>query len=504
MLFFSAPEIPKIIKFCKYTALSVCRCQLLLKVKFKSGNLPNFTLIGPHSSVVSSMSLSSNSSVGPTKLCSSVVLTSDNSSLVRVQSPHFHRERCVMDHPPVTQHSQTETTKKAASKKSISRRSRGSVTQNQRQSGRKNHGTREMICLTMTRRTRTDTSPSSAAKNIGRVSRDSAAKDGLIAGAGSSTDTCVKGGTVGKDKSKKGETVSSTDNSTSKVVETNHTTAACALAQVKVDSPQTNKKSVHKFGISNPSSVSGQRKATRVTGSGRQNIPIGERRRNGIGRSGNKTVGSFSETDGVCTKHRFHPSTPIPSSAAGYTNRRLPSSKQGSVTHTHRNNSSHIQPPSTLRIPQRNLATARTTKCWTQGKRRVQLEDIAAGLGRMHYRSVIVMSGAGISTPSGIPDFRWEGLTAVTCCCWVILLFRTPGTGLYDNLQKYCLPEPSAVFDAAYFNHNPRPFFSLAKELYPGRFSPNLVHCFVRLLQDKGVLLRNYTQNIDGLERCES
>jgi NAD-dependent deacetylase sirtuin 3 len=101
----------------------------------------------------------------------------------------------------------------------------------------------------------------------------------------------------------------------------------------------------------------------------------------------------------------------------------------------------------------------------------------------MCYRSVIVMSGAGISTPSGIPDFR------------------TPGTGLYDNLQKYQLPEPSAVFDAVYFNHNPRPFFSLAKELYPGKYSPNLVHCFVRLLQDKGVLLRNYTQNIDGLER---
>lgn len=86
----------------------------------------------------------------------------------------------------------------------------------------------------------------------------------------------------------------------------------------------------------------------------------------------------------------------------------------------------------------------------------------------------------------------------------MVFLFRTPGTGLYDNLQKYHLPEPSAVFDAAYFNHNPRPFFSLAKELYPGRFSPNLVHCFVRLLQDKGVLLRNYTQNIDGLERRES
>ena len=29
--------------------------------------------------------------------------------------------------------------------------------------------------------------------------------------------------------------------------------------------------------------------------------------------------------------------------------------------------------------------------------------------------------------------------------------FRSPGTGLYDNLQKYNLPDPTAVFDIGYF-----------------------------------------------------
>jgi NAD-dependent SIR2 family protein deacetylase len=41
----------------------------------------------------------------------------------------------------------------------------------------------------------------------------------------------------------------------------------------------------------------------------------------------------------------------------------------------------------------------------------------------------------------------------------------------------------------------------LAKELWPGMsFSPTLTHSFLKVLSDKGLLLRLYTQNIDGLE----
>ncbi|XP_074660902.1 NAD-dependent protein deacetylase sirtuin-3-like [Tubulanus polymorphus] len=94
------------------------------------------------------------------------------------------------------------------------------------------------------------------------------------------------------------------------------------------------------------------------------------------------------------------------------------------------------------------------------------------------------MAGAGISTPSGIPDFR------------------SPGTGLYDNLKQYSIPYPEAIFDIDYFHYKPRPFFELAKELYPsGKYRPNIIHYFVRMLYDRGLLLRMYTQNIDGLER---
>lgn len=79
--------------------------------------------------------------------------------------------------------------------------------------------------------------------------------------------------------------------------------------------------------------------------------------------------------------------------------------------------------------------------------------------------------------------------------------FRSPSTGLYHNLQKYNLPHPTAIFDIDYFVDNPQPFFMLAKELYPGQFKPTPCHYFVRLLHEKGLLLRHYTQNIDTLER---
>lgn len=83
------------------------------------------------------------------------------------------------------------------------------------------------------------------------------------------------------------------------------------------------------------------------------------------------------------------------------------------------------------------------------------------------------------------------------------LLRRSPGSGHYSNLQEYDVPYPEAIFELPFFFHNPKPFFALAKKLYPGHYRPNVIHYFLRLLHDKGLLLRLYTQNIDGLERGE-
>lgn len=51
------------------------------------------------------------------------------------------------------------------------------------------------------------------------------------------------------------------------------------------------------------------------------------------------------------------------------------------------------------------------------------------------------------------------------------------------------------------FQSNPKPFFHLARELFPGNFNPSPCHYFMKLINDKNLLLRLYTQNIDSLER---
>jgi Sir2 family len=69
---------------------------------------------------------------------------------------------------------------------------------------------------------------------------------------------------------------------------------------------------------------------------------------------------------------------------------------------------------------------------------------------------ILVMAGAGLSTASGIPDFR------------------SPTSGLYSNLSRYNLPYPEAIFEIEYFRQNPTPFNTWAKEFLPGiNYMPN-------------------------------
>ncbi|KAF4340856.1 NAD-dependent histone deacetylase SIR2 [Fusarium beomiforme] len=111
------------------------------------------------------------------------------------------------------------------------------------------------------------------------------------------------------------------------------------------------------------------------------------------------------------------------------------------------------------------------------------LDAVAEYIKTGRDKRIVVLTGAGISTAAGIPDFR------------------SPGTGLYANLARLNLPYAEAVFDISYFRNHPEPFYVLANELYPGKFSPTVSHAFIALLARKGLLQMLFTQNIDCLER---
>ena len=90
----------------------------------------------------------------------------------------------------------------------------------------------------------------------------------------------------------------------------------------------------------------------------------------------------------------------------------------------------------------------------------------------------VAFSGAGVSTLSGIPDFR------------------SPG-GLYETL------DPEKVFNLEYFLHDPSYYYRGMKELIYrlGDVEPNIVHRQVARLEEMGIVKAVITQNIDVLHQ---
>ncbi|KAJ8308886.1 hypothetical protein KUTeg_013760 [Tegillarca granosa] len=112
----------------------------------------------------------------------------------------------------------------------------------------------------------------------------------------------------------------------------------------------------------------------------------------------------------------------------------------------------------------------------------ISLEGVARYISSGKCKNIITMVGAGISTSAGIPDFR------------------SPDCGLYFQKDENGQNDFKKAFDIAVFKEDQQPFFNLAKKIWPGQSKPTPCHYFIRLLQEKGLLLRHYTQNIDSLE----
>ena len=92
--------------------------------------------------------------------------------------------------------------------------------------------------------------------------------------------------------------------------------------------------------------------------------------------------------------------------------------------------------------------------------------------------NIVFFGGAGVSTESGIPDFRSKD-------------------GLYN--QKYKFP-PEEILSHTFFMNSPSDFFEFYKEKMNSlSYEPNITHQKLAELEQSGKLKAVITQNIDGL-----
>ena len=99
-----------------------------------------------------------------------------------------------------------------------------------------------------------------------------------------------------------------------------------------------------------------------------------------------------------------------------------------------------------------------------------------------HARQIVVFTGAGISVPSGIPDFR-------------------SADGIY-NQKTNLKASPEEIISHSFYEAHPEEFFEFYKEkmCYP-KAEPNLAHKYFANLEKKGKNVIVVTQNIDGLHQ---
>ena len=93
---------------------------------------------------------------------------------------------------------------------------------------------------------------------------------------------------------------------------------------------------------------------------------------------------------------------------------------------------------------------------------------------------IVAFTGAGVSTESGIPDFRSVD-------------------GLYR--QKFEYP-PETIISHSFYQRNPEYFFRFYREkMLPLGFEPNITHEVLAKWERQGKLSAVVTQNIDGLHQ---
>ena len=104
-----------------------------------------------------------------------------------------------------------------------------------------------------------------------------------------------------------------------------------------------------------------------------------------------------------------------------------------------------------------------------------KLKEMIDGSGR-----IVFLGGAGVSTESGIPDFRSEN-------------------GIFNAIREFGYP-PETLLSRSFFDRDPEVFFKYYRTLLmSGDAKPNKAHYALAKLENEGKLTAVATQNIDGL-----
>ncbi len=111
-----------------------------------------------------------------------------------------------------------------------------------------------------------------------------------------------------------------------------------------------------------------------------------------------------------------------------------------------------------------------------EGKEIDKLREIINGSD-----NIVFFGGAGVSTESGVPDFRSQD-------------------GLYN--LKYDIP-PEEIISHTYFMYHTKKFYDFYRDrmVYPDA-KPNAAHLYLAKLEREGKLKAVVTQNIDGLHQA--
>jgi len=112
------------------------------------------------------------------------------------------------------------------------------------------------------------------------------------------------------------------------------------------------------------------------------------------------------------------------------------------------------------------------------------------------HKNIVVVTGAGVSTTAGIPDFRSPGN-----------VFDTLISKLGDRFPSVTY-EPEYFLSASFVQTYPEIWkndvWPLVHQNMIEGYEPTLTHRFVDWLGQKGWLRRVYTQNVDGLHSFSS